>query len=51
MYDLSGLRAGGTKAVSADWRMLRDKMKMGTDPAYLHHEGKPLVAVWGLGFG
>jgi len=51
MYDLSGLRAGGTKAVSADWKMLREKMKMGNDPAYLHHEGKPLVAVWGIGFG
>ncbi len=50
MYDLSGLRAGGTKAVSDDWKMLREKMKMGSDPAYLHHEGKPLVAVWGLGF-
>lgn len=51
MYDLSGLNKGGTKAVSADWKMLREKMKMGSDPAYLHHEGKPLVAVWGLGFG
>jgi hypothetical protein len=28
MYDLSGLRAGGTKAVSADWRMLRDKPRI-----------------------
>lgn len=51
MYDLSGIRAGETKSVSADWKMLREKMKMGTDPAYLHHEGKPLVAIWGLGFG
>ena len=50
MYDLSGLRAGGTKAVSDDWKMLREKMKIGSDPAYLHHEGKPLVALWGLGF-
>jgi hypothetical protein len=51
MYDLSGLKAGGTKAVSEDWMMLREKMKMGSDPAYLHHKGKPLVAVWGVGFG
>lgn len=50
MYDLSGLQAGGTKVVSEDWKMLRKKMKMGSDPAYLHHEGKPLVAVWGVGF-
>lgn len=50
MYDLSGLNKGGTNAVSEDWKMLREKMKMGSDAAYLHHEGKPLVAVWGIGF-
>ena len=25
-------------------------MRMGEDPAYLRHRGKPLVAVWGIGF-
>lgn len=50
MYDLSGLGVGGTTVVSEDWKMLRNKMKMGRDPAYLHHEGKPLVAIWGIGF-
>ena len=50
MYDLSGLNAGETSVISADWKMLRNKMKMGRDPAYLHHEGKPLVAIWGIGF-
>jgi hypothetical protein len=50
MYDLSGLGAGGTTVVSEDWKILRDKMHMGGDPAYLHHEGKPLVAIWGIGF-
>jgi hypothetical protein len=50
MYDLSGLRAGQTLAVSQDWKILRNRMKMGDDPAYLHHEGKPLVAIWGIGF-
>jgi hypothetical protein len=50
MYDLSGLGAGGTTAVSNDWKMLRDKMNMGRDPAYLRHKGKPLVAIWGIGF-
>lgn len=49
MYDLTGIRAGGTRFVKQDWNMLRYKMKMGTDPAYLHHEGRPLVAVWGVG--
>ncbi|MGJ8726399.1 MAG: glycoside hydrolase family 71/99-like protein [Roseibacillus sp.] len=50
MYDLSGLNAGQTTVVSDDWKMLRSRMKMGSDSAYLHHEGKPLVAIWGIGF-
>ncbi|HEX5789777.1 MAG TPA: glycoside hydrolase family 71/99-like protein [Luteolibacter sp.] len=50
MYDLSGLPAGGVAAVIEDWKALRKQMKMGEDPAYLHHRGKPLVAVWGVGF-
>ncbi|MCF7675167.1 MAG: xylosidase/arabinosidase [Akkermansiaceae bacterium] len=50
MYDLSGLPAGGTAQVIADWNLLHTEMRMGDDPAYLHHHGKPLVAVWGIGF-
>jgi hypothetical protein len=50
MYDLSGLRAGQTSVVMDDWKMLRSRMGMGRDAAYLHHEGKPLVAIWGIGF-
>lgn len=50
MYDLSGLREGQVSRVKEDWRMLREKMKLGQDHAYLKHRGKPLVAVWGVGF-
>ncbi len=50
MYDLSGLGAGRIDQVMEDWRNLRTRMKLGEDPAYLHHRGKPLVAVWGIGF-
>ena len=50
MYDLSGLKAGVTKRVAVDWRKLREKMQITEDAAYLKHEGKPLVAVWGVGF-
>mgnify|MGYP006969368937 CR=1 FL=1 len=50
MYDLSGLPAGGVAQVLDDWKMLRERMRMGEDPAYLRHRGKPLVAVWGVGF-
>jgi len=50
MYDLSGLEAGEVSRVGEDWRELRTKMQIGHDPAYQHHNGKPLVAVWGVGF-
>ncbi len=53
MYDLSGLAAGGTRQVIEDWKLLVDRMKIGKDPkdrAYLKHGGKPMVAVWGIGF-
>jgi hypothetical protein len=50
MYDLSGLRKGGTAVVQEDWARLRKEVKVTGDSAYLKHEGKPLVAVWGIGF-
>lgn len=50
MYDLTGLGEGKMDQVIDDWRSLRTRMKIGEDPAYLHHRGRPLVAVWGIGF-
>lgn len=50
MYDLSGLGAGRIQEVIDDWRQLRQRMHLTEDPAYLRHRGKPLVAVWGVGF-
>jgi hypothetical protein len=53
MYDLSLLPAGGLGHVVADWKLLVDRMRIGRDPkdrAYLHHRGKPVIAVWGIGF-
>jgi hypothetical protein len=53
MYDLSGLPAGGTRHIIEDWKLLVERMKIGKDPkdtAYLRHGGKPVVAVWGIGF-
>lgn len=51
MYDLSGLQAGEVeKVVIEDWKRLVDRMKVTQDKAYLHHRGKPVVAVWGIGF-
>lgn len=50
MYDLSGLGAGQLQRVREDWKLLVDRMQITKDPAYLHHRGKAVVAVWGLGF-
>lgn len=50
MYDLSGLPSGGVNTVSEDWKALREKLDLTKDEAYQHHEGKPVVAVWGVGF-
>ncbi len=50
MYDLSGLGENQMDRVMTDWRLLVDHMRITEDPAYLHHDGKPVVAVWGIGF-
>lgn len=55
MYDLSGLKATGQDCsqLIEDWKYLVDSIKVtnqkGTQ-TYLFHEGKPLVAIWGIGF-
>ncbi len=53
MYDLSLLQAGQVRQLIADWKLLVDRMHIGRDEAdraYLRHAGKPVVAVWGVGF-
>jgi hypothetical protein len=50
MYDLSGLPAGHIDDVINDWRALKNQMAITEDPAYLNHRGKPVVAIWGIGF-
>ena len=50
MYDLSGLPGGHIDDVMNDWRGLRKQMTITQDAAYLNHRGKPVVAVWGIGF-
>jgi hypothetical protein len=50
MYDLSGMRAEQMGKVMEDWKLLTEKMHITKDPAYLHHGGRPVVAVWGFGF-
>jgi len=53
MYDLSGLHRGQIEHVKSDWKRLIDEMWLTRDPndkAYLHHQLKPVVAIWGIGF-
>ena len=50
MYDLSGLGANRIREVMDDWRKLRTELRVTDSAAYLRHRGKPLVAVWGVGF-
>lgn len=52
-YDLSGLKPGQTEALIQDWKHLRNQKKLNLssrNSSYLRHRGKPLVALWGLGF-
>ncbi|MDR0413625.1 MAG: GDSL-type esterase/lipase family protein [Dysgonamonadaceae bacterium] len=53
MYDLSGMSPGDEQLVLTDIDALAaqyDIRERRDNPAYLHHNGKPLVAVWGVGF-
>jgi len=53
MYDLSGIQGGQIDRVIDDVKRLTDRMRLFDNPAdksYLHHNGKPLIAVWGVGF-
>lgn len=51
MYDLSGMKNGEPQdIVAADWRGLVESQRVTEDHTYLRHHGKPVVAVWGVGF-
>ena len=55
MYDLSGLKGSGEdcSSIIEDWKFLVDEIKVTNQTGaktYLHHNGKPLVAIWGVGF-
>ena len=55
MYDLSGLRRSGEDCsmIIEDWKRLVDNQKVTNQSGtktYLHHNGKPVVAIWGCWF-
>ena len=50
MYDISGMKRGEPQEViPSDWRQIV-KAGVVNDRNYLRHEGKPVVAIWGIGF-
>ena len=51
MYDLSGARDGCADSVIADWKELVDTQGITKDARYVRHNNKPVVVLWGLGFG
>jgi len=51
MYDLTGGRTGDLMNVLInDWKRLVDEEKVRQDRMYLHHKGKPVISIWGIGF-
>lgn len=51
MYDLSGLREGEiASVVLPDWKRILTEFKPAESPSWQQHGGKPVVAVWGIGF-
>jgi len=53
MYDLTDLQDEDFSRLAKDWKELRTRMKLGSDSndrAYLQFRGKPLLAIWGVGF-
>ncbi|RYY36715.1 MAG: xylosidase/arabinosidase [Sphingobacteriaceae bacterium] len=50
MYDISGAGDNWKETLMADWKFLVDSLNVTTGSSYLHHKGKPLLSIWGLGF-
>lgn len=51
MYDISGHpRETVVRAVELDWAYLVDTLRITESPQYLQHHGRPVLAIWGLGF-
>ncbi|MDX2431838.1 MAG: T9SS type A sorting domain-containing protein [Bacteroides sp.] len=48
MWDLSGFTPGKMYLIINDWKHLVDDLKVTESPNYLHHRGKPLLAIWGF---
>ncbi|TWU17966.1 glycoside hydrolase family 71/99-like protein [Allorhodopirellula heiligendammensis] len=48
-YDMSGVPEDQLLTrITTDWKALVDEMKITENPQYLHHEGLPVLGVWGF---
>jgi len=48
-YDMSGQAINTLfSQLTNDWRWLVDNMHITQDPRYLHHNGKPVLMIWGF---
>lgn len=51
MFDISGYSTNTlVSKLTNDWLYLVNTQRVTNSPAYLHHNGKPVVAIWGFGF-
>ncbi len=51
MYDTSGMDSSTFVAsLEKDWKYMVDVLRVTDSPAYLRHNGKPVLAILGLGF-
>ncbi len=51
MYDISGGDSNTmVEWIKNDWMHLVDDLKILDSPNYLHHNGRPVLSIWGFGF-
>ncbi len=51
MYDISGYSTNTLiSKLTNDWLYLVNTQQVTNSPSYLHHNSKPVVAIWGFGF-
>ena len=49
-YDISGGKEDTFfQMLQTDWTYLVDELKVTAHPRYLHHKGKPVLSIWGMG--
>jgi hypothetical protein len=51
MYDITGQpQESLVEVVKRDWMHAVDALRLTASPRYLHHRGRPVLAIWGFGF-